>query len=70
MREYIFYTTEGFTQAPDGEDIDNCQLLGCACGQDKHDALNNLLEDNPWIKDRGFEPCEVFCKELAATTHA
>lgn len=32
--------------------------------------LNNLLEDNPWIKDRGFEPCEVFCKELAATTHA
>ena len=32
--------------------------------------LNNLLEDNPWIKDRSFEPCEVFCKELAATTHA
>ena len=32
--------------------------------------LNNLLEDNPWIQDRGFEPCEVFCKELAATTHA
>ena len=43
MTEYIFYTTEGFTQAPDGEDIENCQLLGRAYGKDKHDALSNLF---------------------------
>ncbi|MCQ2077797.1 MAG: hypothetical protein MJZ20_12365 [Bacteroidaceae bacterium] len=70
MTEYIFYTTEGFTQAPDGEDIENCQLLGRAYGIDKHDALSNLLKENPWIKERGFEPHEAICKELASTANA
>ena len=70
MIEYIFYTTEGFTQAPDGNDIENCQLLGRVYGKDKHDALSNLLKENPWIKERGFEPCETICKELVSTSNA
>ena len=70
MTEYIFYTTEGFTQAPDGNDIENCQLLGRAYGKDKHDALSNLLKENPWITERGFEPCETICKELVSTSNA
>lgn len=70
MTEYIFYTTEGFTQAPDGNDIENCQLLGRAYGKDKHDALSNLLKENPWIKERGFESCETICKELVSTSNA
>lgn len=70
MTEYIFYTTEGFTQAPDGNDIENCQLLGRAYGKDKHDALSNLLKEKPWIKERGFEPCETICKELVSTSNA
>ena len=70
MTEYIFYTTEGFTQAPDGEDIENCQLLGRAYGKDRHEALANLLKNNPWIKDRGFDPYEAICKELASTHNA
>lgn len=70
MTEYFFYTTEGFTQAPDGNDIENCQLLGRAYGKDKHDALSNLLKENPWIKERGFEPCETICKELVSTSNA
>ena len=65
MTEYIFYTNEGFMQAPDGEDIENCQLLGRACGNDKHDALQNLLKENPWIEQRGFDPYEAIGKELA-----
>ena len=68
MEKYIFYTTEGFTQAPDGEDIENCQLLGCASGQDKQEAMDNLLTENPWIKERGFEPRKAICAKLA-TTH-
>ena len=65
MTEYIFYTTEGFMQAPDGEDIENCQLLGHAFGNDEHDALLNLLKENPWIEQRGFSPNEAIGKELA-----
>lgn len=70
MKDYIFYTTEGFTQAPDGNDIDNCQLLGCAYGEDKDEALKNLLKDNPWIEERGFQPYEAICKELSTTVNA
>lgn len=69
MTEYIFYTTEGFTQAPDGEDIENCQLLGRAYGKDKHDALTNLLKENPWIEERSFKSDEAICKELASTVN-
>lgn len=69
MKEYIFYTPEGFTQAPDGEDIENCQLLGRAWGIDKPDALQNLLKHNPWIEQRGFEPYNAICKELASTVN-
>lgn len=65
MKEYIFYTAEGFTQAPDGEDIENCQLLGRVYGNDMHDALQNLLNKHPWIEQRGFDPYEAIGKELA-----
>ena len=70
MAQYIFYTTEGFTQSPDGEDIENGQLHGCAYGKDKHDAMDNLLKENPWIKESGFEPREAICKRLASTDNA
>ena len=69
MREYIFYTAEGFTQAPNGEEIENCQLLGCAWGTNTHHALQNLLRDNPWIEQKGFDPCNAICRELASTVN-
>lgn len=28
-----FYTTEGFTQAPNGNNVENCQVLGRALGK-------------------------------------
>lgn len=66
MSEYIFYTTEGFTQAPDGESIENCQLLGIACGVDENDALDNLLKQNLWIVKRGYNPSEISYKRLSS----
>ena len=32
---------------------------------DEHDALQNLLKENPWIEQRGFSPNEAIGKELA-----
>ena len=70
MKEYIFYSLEGFTQAPDGDDIENCQLLGRAYGNDKYDAYQNLLKENTWIEERGFKSYKTIGKELASTTNA
>lgn len=69
MAEYIFYTTDGFTQAPDGNDIENGQLLGCAYGNNKDDALDNLLMENPWIKKRGFDTSNIIGRELVSRTN-
>lgn len=66
MSEYIFYTTEWFTHAPDGESIENCQLLGIACGVDENDALDNMLKQNFWIVKRDYYRSEVSCKRLSS----
>lgn len=69
MRTFIFYTLEGHTEAPDGERVENCQLLGEACGEDASDALANLQEENPWIREHGFSvgKGKVIARELSDT---
>lgn len=54
MKEYFFYTTEGFTQAPNGEDVENCQVLGRAKGHNEMEARKQLTKEHPWIKRYGF----------------
>lgn len=66
MAEFIFYTTEGYTQAPNGNDIENCQMLGIAKGKDKVEAKDNLLKENPWIIEAGFASTEFIIRQLAA----
>lgn len=65
MAEYIFYTMEGFTQAPDGTDVDNCQIMGFTHGDNLHEGLRNLLEENEWIINRGFNPECLIGRSLA-----
>lgn len=65
MNEYIFYTSEGFTEPPDGNcEVDNCQMLGRANGVDAREARKKLLEENPWIEQAGFDPGKFFVKRL------
>lgn len=67
MSTFIFYTMDGQTEAPNGKQVENCQLLGEACGEDASDALATLLEENPWIGERGFRvgEGEIIARELA-----
>lgn len=51
----MFYTHEGYTEAPNGEKVENCQLLGDAEGETAKDALDKLLNENPWITACGFK---------------
>lgn len=65
MNEYIFYTPEGHTDAPnDKVEVENCQLLGMAEGKDVSEAKKNLLLDNPWISEAGFDLSACFVKQL------
>ena len=64
MAEYIFYTSEGFTQAPSGNEVENCQVLGIALGENEKEAEHNLLKENPWIKETGFDTTHFIVKQL------
>ena len=65
MNEYIFYTPEGYTTAPNEKvDVENCQMLGTAKGKDECEAKENLLKEHPWIIEAGFDPSEFFARQL------
>lgn len=64
MAEYIFYTTEGITLTPHGDEIENCQLIGKAFGNTPAEALNNLLNENPWIIENGYNPNNLIINKL------
>lgn len=65
MNEYIFYANEGYTIAPnENVEVDNCQLLGRIDGSNTEDALKNLLNENSWISEAGFDPSVFFVKQI------
>ena len=64
MAEFIIYTTEGFTQDPNGNDIENCQVLGITQGKDEGEAKDNLLKNNPWIAEAGFSRSKFIVRQL------
>ena len=67
MNEYLIYTLGGFCQAPNGDSIDNCQVLGRAKGKDEVEAIENLLLENPWIIDSGYERKDFMIVQILNT---
>lgn len=65
MNEYLFYTTEGTTFVPNmNADIENCQVLGYSKGENKVEALLNLLIENPWIKESKFDVSKIISVQI------
>lgn len=65
MNKYIFYTTEGYTTAPNElVGVENCQLLGQTYGNTAKEASENLLKENSWITEAGFAPSEFIVEQL------
>ncbi|MBQ6190322.1 MAG: hypothetical protein IJK45_09145 [Bacteroidaceae bacterium] len=69
MNEYIFYTTEGYTIAPNEEiQLDNCQVLGFAMGDNVKEATEHLLKENLWIIEAGFNAESFIVRQLQPTS--
>ena len=66
MKNYIFITEEGYTYQPNSlnpePDIENCQVIGFAKGNDENDAFRNLIYDNNYLLNTNFN--EIICIEL------
>ena len=66
MKNYIFITEEGVTYQPNSTspepDIENCQVIGFAKGNNEDEAFKNLTKDNEYLLDANFN--EIICMEL------
>lgn len=62
MKKYIFYTSEGLTQTPDNDDIENCQVIDWAKGKNSEEAFRNMKNESKHLKETDFD--EVMCQEL------
>jgi len=62
MKNYIFYTSEGFTQDNKNNDTNNCQVIGWGAGVNENAAFKNLLIECPYLKEHYFD--EIMCQEL------
>ncbi len=67
-KNYIFFTAEGETIAPNGESIENLQILGFEEGQNFNEALKKLLKENSWIQEKGFDLSEIKYEIVAPDT--
>ena len=63
--EYIFYTTEGHTDAPnDSIKVENFQVLGIVRGNNENEAQKKLLNENHWITEAGFDPAVFLVRQI------
>lgn len=64
MKTYIFYTTDGFTEDGHGREVENCQVLDWAKGDDANEAFENFKKENEHLRDSGFH--DVMCQEIVS----
>jgi len=64
MKNFVFYTFEGYTVSPTDIELDNLQILGFESGENSEEAIKILINNNSWIKKSGFDVNKIVYKEL------
>jgi hypothetical protein len=65
MKKYIFITPEGNTTSPNGDEIENMQVIGIVEEvTNENEALKKLLTENAWILDSEFNVAEFICYQI------
>lgn len=65
MKKFIFITREGETISPNGNNVENMQVIGIVENvESEDDALKKLLQENSWIFDAEFNVAEFIAYEI------
>lgn len=64
MNEYMFYTSEGFTESPNGKECENLQILGFEKAENMESSKRKFIENNKWILDYGFDAEKILSKKI------
>lgn len=55
MKNYLFFTDEGYTYDSHNKEIPNMQILGCAEGIDILEAFQNFKENESYLSKFSFK---------------
>lgn len=55
MKQFLFYTDDGFTQDNDGKDIENSQILGWGSGIELNSAMENFKKNHKYLDEYNYE---------------
>lgn len=55
MKQFLFFTREGFTFDPNHKELHNMQILGDGTGDDVLEAFVNFKRDQDYLLERGFK---------------
>lgn len=55
MKQFIFFTNEGFTFDPNKKKITNMQILGSAEGKDILEAFSCFKQSHSYLKEYAFK---------------
>lgn len=65
MKKYIFITPEGTASSPNGNEVENLQVIGIVENVDnENEALKKLVLENEWIIDAEFNVAEFICYQI------
>jgi len=70
MAQFIFYTDEGITMAPNDEIVENLQILGFEFGNTENEAKQILLKENAWILQNGFHEDGIMCLKVMDSSYS
>lgn len=62
MKNFVIYTPDGYTQAPDMTELENCQILAFESARDKESALKSFTAEHADLFQKGFHNIE--CREI------
>lgn len=67
MNEYLIFTLEGETIAPNHDvEVEDCQLLGRVQASTAAEAQHLLLKENPWIEAAGFTESGFILEQIVS----
>ena len=55
MRQYLFFTNEGFTYDPNNKKLHSMQILGDASGRDVLEAFKNFKHNQSYLLEYAFK---------------
>lgn len=65
MKKFVFYSFEGYTESPNGQPVENLQILGFENGENECEAFKTLIRNNQWITESGFNKDKIMSRQLA-----